>query len=74
MKEKLAKLIEEAAKALVEMGRLPEGTDVPAPQITIPKERQFGDYSTNLSMVMAKKAGLPPRDLSALFIEQLGDG
>ena len=32
--------------------------------IEIPSNKKFGDVSTNIAMVFAKKIGLPPRDLA----------
>ena len=32
--------------------------------IEIPTNKKFGDVSTNIAMVFAKKMGLPPRDLA----------
>ena len=36
-----------------------------------PKNRDHGDYSTNIAMVLAKRAGLALRDLAAKVVEQL---
>jgi arginyl-tRNA synthetase len=37
-----------------------------------PKSKEHGDYATNVALQLAKKAGLPPRDLAALLAERLG--
>ena len=33
--------------------------------LEVPRNRDFGDFSTNAAMVMAKSAGRPPRELAA---------
>ena len=45
-------------------------------EIEIPKNKQFGDYSSNVSMVLSKKIGKPPRVFAAELIEfiQTEDG
>ncbi|WP_313817294.1 arginine--tRNA ligase [Citricoccus sp.] len=37
-----------------------------------PKNREHGDWATNVAMQLGKKAGLAPRDLAALLAEKLG--
>ena len=63
MKAELAALISSALEQLVSQGTL---ADVPAapPQIDHPKDPAHGDLSCNVAMVMAKRAGLAPRDLA----------
>ncbi|GAB2726486.1 arginine--tRNA ligase [Nocardioides pakistanensis] len=36
-----------------------------------PKVREHGDYATNVALQLAKKAGMPPRDLAGLLAERL---
>ena len=58
--------------ALVDEGTvtLPDG--VPATVVVErPKNRDHGDYATNVALQLAKKAGLPPRDLAQLVAERL---
>jgi arginyl-tRNA synthetase len=38
-----------------------------------PKTKEHGDYATNVALQLAKKAGMPPRDLATLLAERLGD-
>ena len=37
-----------------------------------PKSKEHGDYATNVALQLAKKAGIPPRDLAAMLAERLG--
>ena len=73
MKEALTEKLQQAAQALIEQGKMAEAP-IPLPQVTIPKERKFGDYATNLAMVLSKKVGMAPRDLAQALIDELGDG
>ena len=73
MKSELIKLFDQAARQLIDDGRI-RSIPIPEPQVTIPKERKFGDYATNLAMILGKKAGMPPREMAALLVEQIGDG
>jgi len=38
-----------------------------------PKNREHGDYATNVALILAKKAGMPPRDLAARIVAGLQD-
>lgn len=70
MKEKLAKLIESAAVQLKIEGFLPD-IEIPIPQVSIPKERKFGDYSTNFALGLSKPSKLNPKDVAGALIEKL---
>jgi arginyl-tRNA synthetase len=53
---------------------LPEGArPTDAAQVTIerPKNREHGDYATNLALVLAKPASRPPRDIADLLASRL---
>jgi arginyl-tRNA synthetase len=70
--EELSASIVAALTALVRRGAvsLPDG--VPA-QVVVerPKVREHGDYATNVALQLAKKAGLPPREIAGLLAEEL---
>ncbi|MGA9749862.1 MAG: arginine--tRNA ligase [Nocardioides sp.] len=36
-----------------------------------PRSKEHGDYATNVALQLAKKAGVPPRDLAGLLAERL---
>ncbi|MPV38964.1 arginine--tRNA ligase [Georgenia subflava] len=46
--------------------------DVPEPRVERPRQREHGDWSTNVAMQLAKKAGTNPRALAELLAERLG--
>lgn len=70
MKPELAALIASALEQLISQGTLAEMPDAP-PQIDHPKDPSHGDLSCNVAMVMAKRAGLLPRDLAQQVIAAL---
>lgn len=41
--------------------------------LEVPKNRDFGDFSTNAAMIMAKSAGIPPRELAAEIAPKLAE-
>lgn len=71
MKNYLAQLIEAALKDLQAENKLPE---IETKQIMIERTRdpKFGDFSSNIAMVLAKKLGHNPRNLAQLIIDKLG--
>ncbi|MEY2442638.1 MAG: arginyl-tRNA synthetase, partial [bacterium] len=43
-----------------------------APTLERPKKAGFGDYATNAAMLLAPRAGAPPREVAARLAEELG--
>lgn len=70
MKEHLELLVRAAIKKLQEKGHLGADLDISI-QIERARDRQFGDFACNIAMVLAKIAGLKPRDLASLILEHL---
>ncbi len=70
MKQKLGALIENALDALKTQGIIDQNL---APKIVIDRARdpQYGDFASNLAMVLAKQAGLNPRQLAEKIIAAL---
>ncbi len=59
---------------LVERGTLPTGLDMSAVAVEPPRDAAHGDMATNAAMVLAKPAGLKPRDIAeAIAPVLLGD-
>ncbi|MFD0704204.1 arginine--tRNA ligase [Alloscardovia venturai] len=74
--EALAQLIFDIATGLVESGKAGDLTidQIPAVEklaVMRPKDRAHGDWSTNIAMQLAKKAGMAPRDFASLFAAEL---
>ncbi|HEX7738996.1 MAG TPA: arginine--tRNA ligase [Marmoricola sp.] len=70
--EQLSALIVAALTQLSAAGRvtLPDGvpTDV---VVERPRQKEHGDYATNVALQLAKRAGLNPRDLATMLAEVL---
>ena len=72
MKPELVALISEALEQLVSDGVLAEVPES-APQIDRPKDSSHGDLSCNIAMVLAKRAGMAPKELAPKLIAALPD-
>ena len=70
MKDQVVTLIEKAIETLKVEGLLPKET-TPPPQVDHTRNPEHGDLATNMAMVLAKRAGVPPRDLAQAIIERL---
>lgn len=70
MKEGIKKLIE---KAVLEAKELQKWADFEMPVITVdyPKSEQFGDYTCNIALVLAKKVGKSPIEVATAINSQL---
>jgi arginyl-tRNA synthetase len=68
----LAALISATITDLVGAGRLslPEGFRVTV-MVERPKNRQHGDYATNVALTLARAAGAPPRSIAEMIAEEL---
>ncbi|KSW24550.1 MULTISPECIES: arginine--tRNA ligase [unclassified Pseudomonas] len=70
MKDTIRQLIQHALASLVEDGTLPAGLS-PDIQVETTKDRSHGDYASNIAMMLAKPAGLKPRDLATKLVAAL---
>ncbi|HSW70785.1 MAG TPA: arginine--tRNA ligase, partial [Gammaproteobacteria bacterium] len=68
-KQQLVNLIETALKSLQSSLKLPE--DLPPILIETPKDKQHGDFASNIALVLAKIVGQNPRQLAASLIKAL---
>jgi arginyl-tRNA synthetase len=70
--EQLSQAISHALAALVERGavELPEGAPGQV-RVERPKSKEHGDYATNVALQLAKRAGIPPRELAELLATEL---
>ncbi len=57
--------------ALSQAGVLPSGLDTSRVTVEPPRDAGHGDLSTNAAMVLAKPAGVPPRDIAQRLAEGL---
>ncbi len=71
IEERLAALVREAVAA-ADLGLDLE--DVPEPEILAPKQKEHGDFATNVALALAKPAGRPPREVAAAILDALPVG
>ena len=57
--------------ALAETGDLPQGLDTSRITCESPRDASHGDLASNAAMVLAKPAGMPPRQLAEKIVEKL---
>jgi arginyl-tRNA synthetase len=70
IREKISKLIQKAIKELKKEGIFPE-FKVPEIEIEYPKEKAHGDYSTNITMVIAKLIKKEPMEIAKILGSRL---
>ncbi|EKT4484671.1 arginine--tRNA ligase [Pseudomonas putida] len=70
MKDTIRQLIQQALTQLVTDGVLPEGLS-PAIQVENARDKTHGDFASNIAMMLAKQAGMKPRDLAEKLIATL---
>lgn len=64
--------VEAALRGLEKDGVLPPGLDLTRVAVEPPRDPSHGDLSTNAAMVLAKPAGVKPRDLAEKLAAKLG--
>jgi arginyl-tRNA synthetase len=68
-------IVEKIEKALGELqadGKLPVFS-VPTIQVERPKDEQFGEYTSNVALMISKDAGKNPREIATMFQEKLAN-
>jgi len=70
--EQLSQIIADALAALVNRGAitLPDGAPSEV-RVERPKNKEHGDYATNIALQLAKKSGIPPREFAELLATEL---
>ncbi|PRH81770.1 arginine--tRNA ligase [Arenimonas caeni] len=71
MKDHLRELVDQALLDLRRHGRLPQDLPTPGFVVERTKSREHGDYASNVAMLLAKPAGMKPRELAELLVETL---
>lgn len=69
MKYSLTRIVKEALDLAVGQGKL--SGDLPVPIIEMTRDRKFGDYATNIAMVLASKNGTNPRELAGELAQMI---
>lgn len=63
--------VRDSVITLSDAGALPAGLNTDRITVEAPRDPSHGDLSTNAAMVLAKPAGMKPRDLAALLLTEL---
>ena len=63
--------VQSAVKALAAAGVFPHPPDLSRIVVEPPRDASHGDLATNAAMVLAKEAGLKPRDLAERLAVEL---
>ena len=71
MKEHLRELVAQSLLDLRRHGRLPQDLAVPDFVVERTKSRDHGDYATNVALLLAKAAGMKPRELAEALVDTL---
>ena len=69
--EQLSLAISKALSELVAAGRIPSDAIPKEIVVERPKNREHGDWATNVAMQIAPKASTPPREIAELLIPKL---
>ncbi|MDO4887495.1 MAG: arginine--tRNA ligase [Actinomycetaceae bacterium] len=69
--EELSQLIASELAAAISEGSLTIEGDLPDIRVERPRSRDHGDWSTNIAMQLAKRAGMKPRDLAVVLSSRL---
>ena len=69
MKEKISLALKSVITRLMESGVLPH-FEIPVIQVMRPTEESFGDYTTNVALIIAKPAGMNPRAAAELIVKE----
>jgi len=70
MKDTIRQLIQNALERLTAEGILPDGL-TPTIQVENTKDKSHGDFASTIAMMLAKPAGMKPRDLAEKLIAAL---
>ncbi len=67
MKKEIFNTIKKAFLKVAEKGLCPKNLDINF-QVSIPKQKEHGDFATNLALVLAPKLKKSPREIASLFV------
>jgi arginyl-tRNA synthetase len=73
VKDHLRELVAQAILDLRRHGKLPQDVLTPDYVIERTKSRDHGDYATNIALLLAKPAGMKPRDLAEAIVATFCD-
>src|SRR5512132_2861988 len=69
IEERLIALVTDALAAAA--GELGQSGDRPEVELSKPRQKEHGDFSTNVALVLATRVGRSPRDVAELIMRNL---
>jgi arginyl-tRNA synthetase len=73
IRKRIVEIIDEACNSCKEKGVLPHEISI-YPIIEIPREEEFGDYSTNIAFFLAPKLKKNPQEIAKILIQNMRSG
>jgi arginyl-tRNA synthetase len=70
MKEQIDALLRTALQELIAEGAIPE-CNLEALSVSVPSHKEFGDFSTNVAMIMASQTKRRPREIAGIIQERM---
>jgi len=70
IRQQIAKLVEKSIRELQKVKKLPK-FDIPEIKVEHPEEKVYGDYATNVAMVIVKKIKKNPLEIAEIINNQL---
>lgn len=71
-KNKLAEIIKTALEQMIADGEL-QLTELPVINLEAPRDKNHGDFASNIALVLAKPAGMSPREIAQKVVTRLAD-
>ena len=74
IKEKISAVVISALESAIEAGELTvknEGDLGAGARLEIPKDKQYGDFASNIALVTAKNFGMPPRRIAETIVSHI---
>lgn len=71
MKQSVEERLRQALDDLISAGKLPESVASLTIQVEETRDKQHGDFASNLAMVLTKQAGMPPRQVAQALIDAM---
>ena len=68
--EELSKTIKKSLESLISAKKITVN-DIPEIKIERPKNKDHGDYASNIALMVAKPAGVNPREVAQLLVDEL---
>ncbi len=68
VKDELVKIVQSALENARQSGQL-SIEQMPEIEIDVPRNKDFGDFSTNVAMVLARQLGAPPREIAQTIVD-----